>query len=273
MRSLLNFLIRYHNLILFLILEGIAFYYLATGNNYHRTRVLNGVNTLVLRAEDKINSTRTYLSLREINAMLAAENVELRNRIQKLTIKESQLFFSVTDTLYNQQYQYTFAKVLNNSLNRQNNFFTIDKGLKEGLHTDMAVTSQNSVAGIIVKCSENFSVAMSVLNLNFRLSSRIKRNGYFGSLNWDGRDPQYAVLNEIPQHVPVSLGDTIETTGYSALFPEGVLVGTISDYEKKGGDFYKITVLLATDFRKLQYVDIISNLKKTEQLHLEKPFQ
>ena len=98
-------------------------------------------------------------------------------------------------------------------------------------------------------------------------------NGYFGSLTWDGKDPRYAVLGEIPQHVSVNIGDTIETTGYSAIFPEGVLVGTVSDFEKMGGDFYKIKVLLATEFRKLQYVDIIGNLKKTEELQLEKLFR
>ena len=87
----------------------------------------------------------------------------------------------------------------------------------------MAVISGNGVAGVIVGCSENYSVAMSLLNLDFKLSARIKSNGYFGSLSWDGRDYRYAVLSEIPQHVIVNVGDTIETTGYSAIFPEGVI--------------------------------------------------
>ena len=69
------------------------------------------------------------------------------------------------------------------------------------------------------------------------------------------------------------MGDTIETTGYSAIFPEGVMVGTVSDFEKIGGDFYKITILLITDFKKFHFVDIIGNMKKTEQLELEKLFQ
>ena len=137
----------------------------------------------------------------------------------------------------------------------------------------MAVTSGNSVAGVIVGCSENYSVAMSLLNLDFKLSARIKSNGYFGSLSWDGRDYRHAILSEIPQHVSVNVGDTIETTGYSAIFPEGIMVGTVSDFEKRGGDFYKINVSLTTDFKKVHFVDIIGNLKKTEQLELEKLFQ
>jgi rod shape-determining protein MreC len=137
----------------------------------------------------------------------------------------------------------------------------------------MAVTTGSGIAGKVVGVSENFSVAMSLLNLDFKVSTRLKSNGYFGSLSWDGRDYRYAVLSEIPQHVSVNIGDTIETTGYSAIFPEGVMVGIVSDFEKSGGDFYKIRVSLATDFKKLHFVNVIGNMKKTEQLDLEKLFK
>jgi rod shape-determining protein MreC len=270
MRNLLNFLARYNNLIIFLILEGIAFYFLTNGNYYHNTRVLNGVRNLTHRIEERINNSRTYFNLREINAKLAFENVELRNRIARLGKRDNSLFFYVSDSIYNQQYFHTSAEVISNSVNRQKNFFTVDKGTRQGMYIDMAVTCENNVAGVIVGCSENYSVAMSLLNLDFKLSTRIKTNGYFGSLSWNGRDYRYAQLNEIPQHVSVNIGDTIETTGYSAIFPEGVYVGTVTDYEKIGGDFYKISILLATDFKRLRFVDIIGNMKKTEQLELEK---
>ncbi|MCX6322396.1 MAG: rod shape-determining protein MreC [Bacteroidia bacterium] len=273
MKNLLNFLARYNNLIIFLILEGITVYLLATGNNYHNTRVVNGIRGLINGIEERINITRTYLSLREINENLAAENVALRNSIGRLVKKENSLFFSVSDSIYRQQYLYTSAEVINNSINRQKNFFTLNKGYLQGVRVDMAVTSGNGVAGVIVGCFENYSVAMSILNLDFKLSARIKSNGYFGSLSWDGRDYCHAILSEIPQHVSVNMGDTIETTGYSAIFPEGVMVGTVSDFEKIGGDFYKITISLITDFKKLHFVDIIGNMKKTEQLELEKLFQ
>lgn len=137
----------------------------------------------------------------------------------------------------------------------------------------MAVISNGDVAGVIVGCSDNFSVAMSLLNLDFKLSARLKTNGYFGSLTWDGKDPAQAVLNDIPLHVSVNLGDTIETTGYSAVFPEAIMVGKVSGFKKTGGDFYKITVTLFTDFRKLRFVDVIGNMKKTELLELQNQFQ
>jgi rod shape-determining protein MreC len=273
MRNLLNFLIRFNNLIVFIILEGITFYLLATGNSYHNTRVMNGIRGLTHGIEVRINKTRNYLSLREINENLGAENIALRNRIERLTRRENSVFFSVTDTIYRQQFNHTSAEVIENSVNRQKNFFTINKGTKQGLSTDMAVTSFDGVAGVIVGCSENFSVAMSLLNLDFRLSVRIKSNGYFGSLSWDGKNYRHAVLSEIPQHITVRVGDTIETTGYSAIFPEGMSVGTISDFEKRGGDFYRISVLLFTDFRKLHFVDVVGNLEKAEKVELEKQFK
>jgi rod shape-determining protein MreC len=273
MRNLLNFLSRYSNLIIFLFFEGIAIYLLATRNNYHNTRMVNVMRGISRGVETKITNTRNYLTLREINEDLAAENVALRNRIDRLTKREDSLFFSVTDTIYKQQYIYSFAHVIDNTTNRRKNFFTIDKGKRQGATVGMAVTFSDAVAGTIVGCSDNFSVAMSLLNTDFRLSARLKSNGYFGSLSWDGRNYRNALLSEIPQHVSVNVGDTIETTGYSAIFPEGIMVGIVSDYEKKGGDFYKITVALKADFRKIHYVDIIGNLKKPEQLDLEKLFQ
>jgi rod shape-determining protein MreC len=272
MRSLLNFLARYNNLIIFIILEGISIYLLATGNNYHNTRVVNGFRGLTTGIEGRINNTRNYLNLRAINENLAAENVALKNSISRLVKSDNSLFLSVSDSIYKQQYTHTSAEVIDNSINRQKNFFTIDKGGLQGIRIDMAVTSDNGVVGVIVGCSENFSVGMSLLNLDFKLSVRIKSNGSFGSLSWDGRDYRKAVLNEIPQHVYLNVGDTIETTGYSAIFPEGVMVGTVNDFEKMGGDFYKINVSLITDFKKLHFVDIIGNMKKTEQLKLEKLF-
>ena len=273
MRNLLNFLARYNNLIIFLLLEGFAVYMVVTGNHYQNSRVLKGVRVLTVGIERKISNTRTYLNLREINAKIALENVELRNRIDRLIKSRDQVFSSVTDTIFRQQYLYTSAEIVNNSINRQKNFFTLSKGERQGVNVDMAVTSREGVAGIIVSSSENFSVAMSLLNLDFRLSSRMKSNGYFGSLSWDGRDYRYAILNEIPQHVLINNGDTVETTGYSAIFPEGKFIGVVSDFEKVGGDFYKIRVQLATDFKKLNYVNVISNLRKGEQKQLEKLHQ
>jgi rod shape-determining protein MreC len=273
MRNLLNFLLKYINIIVFLILEGIALYWLTNGNSYHNSRVVKRMQGVTRGLEEKVNNARTYLSLREINSNLASENNALRNRIERLTAREDLKFVSVKDSLFRQQFQYTSARVINNSINRQKNYFTLDKGTLQGIRVDNAVTNGKDAVGVIVGCSENFSVAISLLNLDFRLSARIRSNGYFGSLSWDGRNYRHAVLNEIPQNVNVNIGDTIETTGYSAVFPEGVGIGTVSDLKKSGSDFYKITIELFTDFKKLQYVNVIGNLKRTEQVELENQHQ
>jgi rod shape-determining protein MreC len=269
MRSLLNILARYHNLIIFIVLEGIAVYLLSNGNSYHNSRIMNGLKGVTQGIEGRVSYTHNFLRLIDINKSLSEENTALRNRIERLSGKSSGSFQPVSDTLYNQNYRYLPAAVIDNSVNLQKNFLTLDKGKRDGVSIDMAVITTSGVAGVIVGCSDNFSVAMSVLNLDFKLSARFKTNGYFGSVSWDGRNPDYAVLSEIPQHVNVNVGDTIETTGFSSIFPEGVVVGTVSEFEKSGGDFYRITIALATDFRKLHFVEIIGNLKKEEILKLE----
>ncbi|HNR41226.1 MAG TPA: rod shape-determining protein MreC [Bacteroidales bacterium] len=273
MRNLLNFLVKYNNLIIFLFLQGIAFYWLTTGNNYHNSVMVKSIQSVTRGVEQRISNLRAYLNLREINSDLAAENEALKNTIEKLAKKENHRLTPVSDSISRQQYTVTIAEVINNSVNRQKNYFTLNKGRRQGLAPDMAVTVSDKVAGVIAGCSENYSVAISLLNIDFRVSARIKTSGYFGSLNWNGYNPQYAVLNEIPQHISISVGDTVETTSYSAIFPEGTLIGTISDVKKSGSDFYKIEVELFTDFRKLRYVNVIGNLQKPEQQSLEKQFQ
>lgn len=273
MRNLLNFLAGYNNIIIFLILEGIALSLLTSENNYHNTRFVKGIRGITTAIERSVSKTRSYFSLRETAEKLSAENASLRNNIEKSGEAINTVFFSVTDSVFRQKYFWSSAEVINNSVNRQKNFFTLNKGYNQNLARDMAVVSDDGVAGVIVGCSSNYSVAMSVLNTDFRLSARIRSNGYFGSLNWDGRDYSHAILSEIPQHVIANVGDTIETTGYSAVFPEGLMIGTITEIEKSGSDFYRISVLLKTDFKKLNFVNVIGNLQKTEQLELEKQFQ
>jgi rod shape-determining protein MreC len=273
MRNLLNFLARYNNFILFLLLEGIAIYLAITGNSYHNSRVIKGVRGITQSTEQRITNTRNYLRLREINSTLSRDNAGLRNSVEQMMSYQDSDFYPVNDTIADQQYVYSSAILVNNSVNRQKNFFTLNRGKKQGVEKDMAVIGPGGVAGLIVASSDNFSIAMSLLNIDFRLSSRIRNSGYFGSLGWDGIDYRYGVLNEIPQHVGLNVGDTVETTSYSAIFPEGIMVGVISEFEKSGSDFYRIRVSLSTNFRNLSHVNIIRNLKKSEQETLEKTFQ
>jgi rod shape-determining protein MreC len=134
----------------------------------------------------------------------------------------------------------------------------------------MGVASPSGVVGVIVGVSRNYSVVMSLLNTDFRLSASISRNDYFGSLAWDGTNYRYARLSEIPHHVQVAEGDTIVTSGYSAIFPAGLMAGTLTGEQRRGGDFISLKVLLSVDFKKLTNVYVIGNLTREERESLEK---
>lgn len=269
MKNLLNFIARYHNFIIFLFLEILAFYLLAKNNSYQNTQMVKSLSGITYNLEKRITTAANYVKLKDINRTLSIDNNYLKNEIERLRKESSSALFSVSDSIRKQQYTYTSAEIVNNSTNKQKNYITLNKGRLQGINNDMAVTGPSGVVGMIVSVSDNFSVAMSLLNLDFRLSARIRRNGYFGSLIWDGRNYRYAVLNDIPNHIDVAVGDTIETTSYSAIFPDGLFIGTVSEFEKEKGDFYTITVELGTDFKNLEFVNIIGNLRKTEQQTLE----
>lgn len=272
MRSLLNFLVRFSNIIVFLLLEVIALYMLSNNDGYHNIMLSNKLIAVEGSIEKKISSISEYLRLRTINSSLAAENLDLRNRLEKVFRDDEQYFTPVNDTIHRQQYIYTRTRVIKQSTNKQKNYITLDKGARDGVEVGMAVSGPNGIVGTIVGISNNFSIAMSVLNLDFRLSARFRKNGYFGSLSWDGLEHDIVSLNEIPHHVQIEVGDTIETSGYSSIFPTGILVGLVSDFDTGAGDFYSVNVKLVTDFHKTDFVYIIGNLLKSEQVDLQDEF-
>jgi len=270
MRSLLNFLLKYNNIFIFLLLEVVAFYLLAAGTSYHNIKLSNAVKSAEGNLQERLYNASRYLSLKEVNDALLRENLELRNKLERTYSDFDINFFPVNDSIHKQQYIFSNASIVNNSFNKQKNFITLNKGTNHGIKEGMAVVSPDGIAGVIVGVSRNFSVAMSVLNLDFRLSARFRRNGYFGSLTWDGRDESLASLNEIPTHLEINIGDTLETSGYSAVFPAGLQIGTVSSFDREGAaDFYNISVKLSTDFHNIDWVYIIGNLMKEEQNELE----
>ncbi len=269
MRSLINFLLRMHFLLLFILIEVFSISLLINKNNFHKARFVNLTRQVTGNFYTKTTKLKQYLSLAEENHRLAEENNRLLNIIES-TYKSDEIFFrSVNDTILNQRYMYTSAHIINNSINKKHNFLTLNKGNQQGLRPEMAVVSDGSIVGIIKGVSKNYSTVMSLLNLDLRISSKIKKNGYFGSLNWDGKGYQTAILNEIPLHADIQVGDTIITSGFSSIFPEGIIIGFISDFEEKSGSFYEIEVKLSTDFKTLGNVNVIGNLLQIEKLELE----
>ena len=269
MRNLINFLSRYSNLIIFILLEVVSVYLLTTAEGYHSSRLIGGIRGASYFIEGKISGVSEYIGLFDENAILAAENMRLRNQVERYSNSLSLDSMQPEPDTLTSDYDYISARVVNNSVNKQHNFITINKGRRDGLEPEMALIGPEGVAGIIISVSDNFSYAMSVLNLEFRMSVRLRKEGYYGSLQWDGHDTRKALLNEIPYHVSVTPGDTVETSGFSAIFPAGILVGTVSDIDESGGDFYTIVVDLSTDFRSLGFVYAVKSWKRPEQLIIE----
>ncbi len=269
MRSLLNFLLRYKTLIIFFILEAVALVMISSSHNYHHSVTYRAANSITGFISKKVAKGQSYFKLHHVNEELVAENLQLRRQIDKLKAVPLSGLTEVSDSVTGTRYTYLNAKVINNSVNKQKNFLTLDRGSRNGVTIGMGVASPTGVVGVIVGVSRNYSVAMSLLNTDFKLSASIARNDYFGSLAWDGRNHRYAQLSEIPHHVAVTEGDTIVTSGYSAIYPPGLMVGTLTGDLKKGGDFVTLKVLLSADFKKLTNVYLIGSLSRDERKTLE----
>jgi len=269
MRNLLQLIIRYHFFILFLLLEVLSFLFVIRYNHFQRASFNSFATSVEGYVYDRFGGLKAYLDLRTINQNLERENNVLLNEIDRLGRITANPDQQTTESTGRRQFLYRSAKVINNSVNRPFNFITVDKGSMHGIKPEMAVISSEGVVGIVFSVSRHFSTVLPVLNQNFGLSSKLKKNNYFGSLHWTGSAVDVAELSAIPGHVDVSLGDTIVTSGYSSIFPADVLIGTVSEINTEDPSFHTIKVKLSVNFRKLAYVNIIENLLLEEQLNLE----
>ena len=268
MRTLLRFIQKYSDFLLFLALEIVALILMAQDSPFQRSKLIDVNRQVSGYLYSKFDGSREYLSLRESNSVLADENTELRNRLQQIEeLLDSSLVFSEIRDVY--QYQFVPTRVIHNSVYKQYNFLTLDHGEKDGVFRDMGVISDQGVVGIVLETSENFATVIPIINLDFRLSVKLKSTNYAGILQWNGKSPLYADLNEIPFHVELLEQDTIVTSGFSSIFPEGIEVGTIESFTLEQGNFYEIRVRLSTDFQSLYHVNVIRNYKMEEQLILE----
>lgn len=271
MRGLIRYLLKNYAFLLFLLLEVISFTLIFSYNRYQRVKYLNSSNSVTASIYSSFNAVGSYFSLAAVNGKLAKENAYLKsvisdfpyaNLLQDSIIESAE----ITDSLY----RYISARVINNSVNQQNNYITLNKGRKHGIKTDQGIINSEGIVGVITNVSESFSVGFSILNKRWGASARLKKSGTFGPLSWDGYDSEYVNLNGIPFHVELAIGDTVVTSSYSSAFPEDIMIGTVHSIDQPSGEnYYKIVVKLAVDFRALSYVDVIGNLKVDEIKTLE----
>lgn len=259
---------------LFLALEITSLVLVVQHNQFQRSVFLNSSNAIVGKTYETSNTIYEYFGLKSANQSLAEENTELKQRLYSL---ENELRFLKQDTSYQGRKQlaidksYTFitAKVINASTNKLKNFITLDKGRKDGIKPEMGVINEHGVIGIVSSVSDHFSVVLPILNPASRISAKVKDKSQTGSVVWEGIDDRIALLEEVPLYIPVHVGDTVVSSGYSSIFPEGIDIGKVKVLRKENDNYFYIEIELLANFSKLSYVDVIEFNNAEEEKKLE----
>lgn len=274
MRNLLEFLSKSGHWLLFVFLEVISLVLLFQYNSYQGSVWITSANAVTGRIYEWESAVEAFFSLTRINEGLTMRNFYLERQVDQL----SRLYTEATDDTtaaerYGlkllEQYELIPAKVVSNSLHREDNLITINRGRADGVRTDMGVACGLGVVGVVYMVSEHYSIVMPVLNVNSRVSCTIRKRGYFGYLRWSGGDPTVAYVEDIPRHAHFKRGDWVETNGYSSIFPQGVPAGKIIQvYNSSDGLSYRLKVRLATDFGTLRDVYVLSDKSIAERAGL-----
>ena len=274
MQKLLEFLIRKRHWFVFLLCEILSFTLLFRHNSYQQSVMLSSANVVVGHVYSLSSAVRSYLNLQEDNKILFERNGQLELEVLKLQRQLEQLESKMqsfddiaTDSVY--PYQYTTANVVNKSVTGLYNYITIDKGRTDGLEIDMAVVSVTGVVGVVSTVGDHFSVVLPLLNIKSKLSCKLQNTRDDGSLVWDGRDPRYSSLEELALHAEVQENDTVVTSGHSAIFPPGLVVGTVVD-QAHDYNFYSLKIKLATDFERIKTVRVVKYDYQRERLEIER---
>ena len=265
MNNLLNFFVKHCAWLIFAVYVILSLVLLFKDNPFQQSVYLTSANAVSARVYEAFSSVTSYFHLRGINESLQERNAALEMELVELRQQLSDRATESQDSL-NQpalkggQYTYVTARVISNSIAQPNNYITINRGYDDGVSPEMGVIDQNGVVGIVNIVGPHASRVISLLNPHIRLSCKMKGSGFFGSMVWDGKSPRFAVLEELPKHCTWHKGDTIVTSGYSAVFPEGIIVGTIEGLARDMSDsFISLRVKLTTNFSQLSNVRVITN--------------
>lgn len=276
MRNLLDFFIKYNYWFLFIILEVVCLILLFRFNHYQQGVFFTSANVVTGKVYELSGGVSSYFHLKSTNEALLDRNLALEQQITQLEKSLKQFYsdsmeiVSIKNTPLT-DYKIFKANVINNSLTKADNYLTIDKGEKDGIRPEMGVVDANGVVGIVYMTSPYYSVIISLLNSKSNISCKILGSDYFGYLKWEDGDSRYAYLKDLPRHAEFNLGDTVVTSGYSTVFPAGVMVGTVDDMsDSHDGLSYLLKVKLATDFGKVNTVRVLSRSGQQEQHELEK---
>ena len=274
MQNLILLFVRHGGLILFILLESLCMYLVVQYNQKQNSIYFSSTNVLSGTVHNQYDDFLQYLYLADVADSLANENAKLYEQLDDAKFNRSIWRDTLRADTLEPQYIYQSATVINNSINKYHNHITIDRGRNHGIRSSMGVINDHGIVGIVKSTSGNYSLVMSVLHNQTRISAAIKRNNYFGSLVWKGGDPMHVNLNDIPKHADLVVGDTVQTSSYSAVFPEGIMIGKIDTFWiEPGSNFYSVDVKLSNNLSSLRYVYVVENIMKGEQLELEEEVQ
>ena len=253
MQQIIDFFIRNKNFLLFSILFLISITLTIRSHSFHTNKFVSAANVVSGNIYSAKNDLTSYFNLKRKNELLVDENLRLRNLLH---IRKDQSPIPVLDSgAPSLKYNFTAARVINNSYARTKNQLTLNKGSKDGIAKEMGVISQNGIVGIVSNVSENYATVQSILNTNSQISANIKKSGHFGILVWDAKDPDVVQLVDVPRIAPVAVGDTVTTDGRSTIFPKGIPIGTIKEFSlTEDTNYYNLDIDLFNDMTSLEYV-------------------
>lgn len=265
MLRILQFLYRIRSFILFVLLEVAAIGMIVSNNSPQGAAFFNSSNALVGSALKKQADVVQFFSLAEANEALTTENANILRQLQLLQMKPDSAYITL-DSAMEATYQFRGARVIGGSLRFAQNYLTINKGSKHGVKPGMGIFNSYGVVGRVKSVSENYAVAFSLLNTGLMISSKIKSSDVFGSVQWDGLSSSEARLLFVPRHVKAQEGDSVITSGFNAVFPEGIIIGVISAVapDTKDPNYLDLKIKLSTDFSKLNYVYLVENTQFNE---------
>lgn len=276
MKNIFIFIRRYFNFLFFLVLQILSLIILIKYNETHEAVYAGAANEITGRINYQYNKVQNYFHLKQNNRLLLEENTRLKNMLginfespdsSRIAVLDSM----IRDTSGRQRkYIWLPAKVVSNTVSQQLNYLTLHRGANQGVKKDMAVIGQQGVVGTVIDVSENFSRVMSLLHRNSKVSSMLKKGNIPGTAEWDGKDPHYLTLRNIPKSVPVAKGDSVVTSSYSANFPSDIMVGVVDEISNDpGSNFLVIRLKTATNFYNIEYVNLVENVQWDEQRRLE----
>jgi rod shape-determining protein MreC len=223
--------------------------------------VWSSANRLVAGIESVTTTISDYFALKQDNQRLAEENALLKNQLMAQANQLETMAENDSQYIYSQlDWEYVPAKIVRLTTHNQHNYLIINKGMRDSIEVDMGVLSHDGVVGIVSAVGEKYSVVVPIIHVGMNLSCRLKSNNYIGRTQWNGRQYDEVDLEDISRHVEVVVGDTVVTSGLTNVFPEGILVGVVSETDMTESDNYHRTILkLATDYKMVKYVQVIRN--------------